>query len=312
MSARNHDAIRFDPETSGSRVGLDLRAARERAGWTLAAVAEHLRIRLPYLLAIEEGRASELPGPAYAIGFVRAYAKAVGLDQDEISRRFRAEAGEVAKPELSFPAPVPDRGVPALAVVAVGALLVVGAYAAWYRMSGDQRPGPETVQTVPERLAPLAVTPPPSGEAPPAPPAPAPTQMASLPPAAVPQPSVSPSSAAAMTPPPPTTDASHIVVRAKSDAWIQVKDSKGAVILNRVLRGGETWPVPPRIGTTQQALLLTTGNAGGTELLVDGIPAASLGVDGAVRRDLPLDPEAIRDGRLTAAAPTTRFSPHNQ
>jgi cytoskeleton protein RodZ len=49
-------------------------------------------------------------------------------------------------------------------------------------------------------------------------------------------------------------------------------------------------------------LLLTTGNAGGTELLVDGVLAPSLGGDGAVRRDLALDPDQIRDGRAAAAA----------
>jgi cytoskeleton protein RodZ len=53
------------------------------------------------------------------------------------------------------------------------------------------------------------------------------------------------------------------------------------------------------------SLLLTTGNAGGTELLVDGTPSASLGGDGAVRRDLPLDADAIKDGRL-APAPAKR------
>ena len=65
------------------------------------------------------------------------------------------------------------------------------------------------------------------------------------------------------------------------------------MLLNRVMRAGETWAVP---GKGQ--LLLTTGNAGGTELLVDGVTTPSLGGDGAVRRDLPLDPDLIRDGRL--------------
>jgi cytoskeleton protein RodZ len=75
-----------------------------------------------------------------------------------------------------------------------------------------------------------------------------------------------------------------------------VRDKSGQVLLNRVLRGGESWAVPDR-----PALLLTTGNAGGTELLVDGVSAAPLGNDGAVRRDLPLDAEAIRSGRLAPA-----------
>src|SRR5258708_2566842 len=75
-----------------SGVGTDLRDARERLGWTLPAVAASLRIRLPYLEAIEAGRTRELPGNAYAVGFIRTYATAMGLDPDEICRRFRAEA----------------------------------------------------------------------------------------------------------------------------------------------------------------------------------------------------------------------------
>ena len=48
---------------------------------------------------------------------------------------------------------------------------------------------------------------------------------------------------------------------------------------------------------------LTTGNAGGTDLVVDGVPSASLGGNGVVRRDLPLDPDLIKDGRLATANP---------
>ena len=104
-------------------------------------------------------------------------------------------------------------------------------------------------------------------------------------------------------------------MRARSEAWIQVKDAKGQVLLNRVLRVGESWPVPPRLGPSgpQPALLMTTGNAGGTELLVDGVAAASLGNDGSVRRDLPLDADAIKDGKLAANFPPPfRVSPRNQ
>jgi cytoskeleton protein RodZ len=99
---------------------------------------------------------------------------------------------------------------------------------------------------------------------------------------------------------PAAVDASRIILRAKADAWMQVRDKAGQVILNRVLRAGETWPVPAKGG-----LLLTTGNAGGTEVLLDGTQTIGLGGEGAVRRDLPLDVEAIKDGKLSppAAAP---------
>ena len=282
-------------------VGLDLRMARERLGWTLPAVAAQLRIRLPFLEAIEDGRLRELPGNAYAVGFLRAYAGSVGLDPDEIARRFRAETADLnRKTELSFPAPVPERGVPAGAVVLLGVVLVLIAYVGWYRLSGDRGPQVETVQQVPERLVPLegtgtaVVTPPP----PPVPtPVPMPTQAqlaATLQPDAA-APTPAPALPAA---PPAAADGGRLIVRAKSEAWVQVRDKSGPVIFNRTMRPGETWPVPNKPG-----LLLTVGNAGGTEILVDGIATASLGADGAVRRDLSLDLADVQGGRLAAAPP---------
>ncbi|HEY4173075.1 MAG TPA: DUF4115 domain-containing protein, partial [Rhodopila sp.] len=51
-------------------------------------------------------------------------------------------------------------------------------------------------------------------------------------------------------------------------------------------------------------LVLTTGNAGGTDIEVDGAPTPSLGGSGAVRRDIPLDPDQIKDGKqATTTAP---------
>jgi cytoskeleton protein RodZ len=96
----------------------------------------------------------------------------------------------------------------------------------------------------------------------------------------------------------PSPDGTRIVLRAKSDAWMQVRDRGGQVLLNRVLHAGDTWAVPVRAN-----LLLTTGNAGGTELLVDGAATPPLGAPGAVRRDLPLDPDQIKDGKLAAVQP---------
>jgi len=312
-------SIRSDGDDAGSgmatRVGADMRAARERLCWELPAVAAHLRIRLPYLEAIEDGRINDLPGNAYAVGFLRTYAQSLGLDPDEVARRFREEATHVnRKTELEFPAPIPERGVPAGAVVLLGVVLALGAYAGWYKMTSSGRPDSEPVQPVPPRLMPLAEVPPPvrmAGQVPVEAPKDAPRDLVPA------MPSISPSSAAAAIPvaapvvatpalppvaiaavPAIALDGTRIVLRAKADAWMQVRDRQGNVLLNRVLRAGETWPVPASVGKTA---LLTTGNAGGTELLVDGQPTGSLGTDGAVRRDLPLDPDQIREGKLAAA-----------
>jgi cytoskeleton protein RodZ len=92
------------------------------------------------------------------------------------------------------------------------------------------------------------------------------------------------------------SDQPRILLRANADAWVQVRDRAGPVLLTRLLHSGETWEVPAKPN-----LLLTTGNAGGTDLVVDGVTAPSLGGSGVVRRDLPLDPDLIKDGKVAAA-----------
>jgi cytoskeleton protein RodZ len=301
------------------RAGADLRTARERVGWSLSQMADALRIRYQYLEALEDGRINELPGNAYALGFMRTYATALGLDPNEIARRFRAEAAEVNQQTvLTFPVPVPARGVPAGAVVLLGVVLAVGVYVGWYRLSGEGRLPAETSAPIPAQLAPLAqqAVPPSTAVAAQAPatqlagPATQSAQQqavaaADQPPAgaaaaAPPVPAISPTQAAAAPAPatftPPLTDQARIVLRASADAWVQVRDRSGTILLNRILHAGDAWEVPPKPN-----LLLTTGNAGGTDLMVDGSLTPSLGGNGAVRRDVPLDPDLLKDGKVATA-----------
>jgi cytoskeleton protein RodZ len=305
------------------KAGGDLRAARERVGWSLSQMADELRIRYQYLEALEDGRINELPGNAYALGFMRTYATALGLDPDEIARRFRAEAAEVdQKTELTFPVPVPERGIPAGAVVLLGVTLAVGVYVGWYRLSGEGRLPAETSAPIPAQLAPLAeqAVPPAlpmiaqSSKQPVAPGAETAQEQAvtvagQMQPgltAAPPVPAISPTQAAAAPAPAPIpaaalsppADQARIVLRASADAWVQVRDRSGTILLNRILHAGDTWGVPPKSN-----LLMTTGNAGGTDLLVDGVVAPSLGANGAVRRDVPLDPDLLKDGKFAAVNP---------
>ena len=144
-----------DVKTVGFRAGAELREARERLGWDLGEVAAALRIKHAYLQAIEDGRISALPGNAYALGFLRTYATTLGLDADEISRRFRAEAGDVnRRTELAFPAPMPERGVPTGALVLIGLLIAAAGYGAWYKLSDREQAPTHTVPAVPDSLLP--------------------------------------------------------------------------------------------------------------------------------------------------------------
>jgi len=133
-------------------VGALLRASRSRLGEDLRHVAQSLRIRLVYLEAIEESRFADLPGSTYAVGFVRAYSEYLGLDGDEVVRRFKEEYAEAEKrPELVFPVPVPERSLPTGAILLLSALLALGAYGGWYVIAGDEQDA-ELVPTLPQRL----------------------------------------------------------------------------------------------------------------------------------------------------------------
>ncbi len=323
---------------SAARLGGELRARRLSLGWGLPELSQSLRIRQAYLEAIEEGRMADLPGATYALGFVRAYASALGLNGEMIAGRFRAEAAETTmRPALSFPAPVPQRGVPAGALMLLALLILGGTYAGWYYVSEHQRTPAETVPPIPDRPSTASEKPTPSPQvatilpsaAPPAarpaaqvPPVQAPAKLgapleppasapvaapagATTPPAVVAAkpPVGAPNAADALPPPAPAAPAARMVVRATADAWVTVKQPAGAPLFNKLMHAGDSWPVP----ATPAGLTLTTGNAGGTAIDVDGVAIANLGGSGAVRRDLKLDADALKAGPLPPIAPHGRL-----
>jgi cytoskeleton protein RodZ len=117
-------------------IGDDLRAAREARGEDLQDIAAQLRIRFVFLDAIEKGAFDTLPGPTYAIGFVRAYARYLHLDAEEMIARFKIEeAGIDAPSDLTFPEPVSESRVPRGGLVVIALLLAVAAYGVWYYLS---------------------------------------------------------------------------------------------------------------------------------------------------------------------------------
>ncbi|MCH7865534.1 MAG: helix-turn-helix domain-containing protein, partial [Proteobacteria bacterium] len=142
---------------NGPGVGALLKASRLRIGEDLRDISVVLCIRNVYLEAIEDGRFEVLPGPTYATGFIRAYAEYLGLDSDEVVRRFKADpAGGEDKAELIFPEPIPEPGIPGGAIVFIGILIAVVAYGAWYVNTSKEGFLVELISPVPERLAALA------------------------------------------------------------------------------------------------------------------------------------------------------------
>jgi cytoskeletal protein RodZ len=80
------------------KIGAYLRAVREHRGLTLGDLAETTRISKTYLQGIEEADSSALPSRPFAIGYVRSYAKALGIDGDAAAARFKKETPDFSEP----------------------------------------------------------------------------------------------------------------------------------------------------------------------------------------------------------------------
>ena len=74
-------------------VGELLRERREELRLDINDIGEILRIKPAFLAAIEQSRPQDLPGPTYVIGFVRAYARHLGLDHLHFAKHPRRPSG---------------------------------------------------------------------------------------------------------------------------------------------------------------------------------------------------------------------------
>jgi cytoskeleton protein RodZ len=279
-------------------------------GLELCDAAAALKIRPAYLEAIENDRPDKLPAPVYAIGFTRAYADYLGLDGDEVLRRFKQEALELtAKSDLSFPIRLGEGSKPGGGMLLVAMILAICGYGTWYYLSGGERSRPERVAPVPAELLPANTAPggtPPvlahsaEAESPAAGPAmegnalagSTSRPMAASASAALPVPAPS---LFAGTDPAPRSGAAdrpaRIVIRATAASWVQITDHRRSVLVARVLKPGEAYEVPDEPGLTMR-----TGNAGGLAIAVGGNPVPPIGPAGAIRRKVALDPQALTAG----------------
>jgi len=145
------DQVRSQPRAR--LVGESLRERREDLGLDLDEIGTMLRIKPAYLAALEQGRSHDLPGPTYAIGFVRAYADFLGLDAEQVLARFKAEAsGVTTRPDLALPVPLGERSLPGGALVLVALIVALCGYGIWYYLSTDERDRPQRVAAVPAAL----------------------------------------------------------------------------------------------------------------------------------------------------------------
>ena len=115
------------------RIGADLNSARLEKRLQISELSQLLRISKHHLKSIEAGDFDSLPGSTYVAGYLRSFAKEVGLDGVVVAQRYRALLNDGEKdPSYSFPVDTqrPQRSGAMLASIIV--IFAVMGYGGWY------------------------------------------------------------------------------------------------------------------------------------------------------------------------------------
>lgn len=231
------------------KVGAILRAARQEKGITLREVEEATKIRLRYLDALEKGDYDQIPGRVYALGFVRNYARFLGLDAQALIKQFKEEYPpeednyQTEESSLASTGLTTRKRARWLLVPVVIALLW-----GFNWLYNHLRPS-------------LKQPPPPPPVMEPAPENPAPQQPATQPPPVT---------------PPPRAEGVEVQFKASGNCWVGVTiDGKND--FNGTLKSGED-----RVFQGKEKITVTLGSAGAVAITVNGQVQPSLGRVGDV------------------------------
>jgi cytoskeleton protein RodZ len=270
MSSEHEEQAGTAPDAPMGGAGAQLRAAREALNLDLKHIAAQTRIPVRHLEVIESGDFESLPSRAYAIGFTRTFAKAVGLDPAVMTDVVRAELADgsmqraipVSAMEPGDPARLPSSGL-AWAGALAALVLAVGAYAFYNAYFG--------AGTEPGSLLTSA-------------------------PAAVPKPVASTAAAEQAK-----VAGGEVVLTATEDGiWLRLYIEGGERLVERTLKQGETVLVPseaidPRINT---------GRPDALSITIDGKPVAKLAERPTTLSGVPVSSAALLARSAPAAAAT--------
>lgn len=195
------------------RAGRKLSEARRQRGWTVEEVADRIRVRKEFLEALEDMNVKLLPGKAYALAFLRSYARELGIEEKAIVDQFQDECAltrEDATKPIRTPASKPRQRPP----WALAAVLVVSAagFVGWRALDSQLKADSEQVVAGSAESAGGAT----------------------------------PASTGAV-------QSRVVEIRALSDAWLETRGPDGTVFLSRTLRAGDVYRPDPSPGWTLHA-----------------------------------------------------------
>lgn len=248
------------------KVGEKLRDARLALGLELSDIAARTRVPQRHLAAIEASDYSGLPSPTYAIGFVKAYARAVDADEVELARALRAETSATFAAREAYERYDPEDPVrePPGALAwggAIVAVLLLAAVGLWYGTDlfrGGLTPAPE----------------------------PTPTALAT--------PEAAPSAAA--TP----ASGGQVTLIATQPVWLRIYDATGTRLYEKEMAAGERYDVP----ADANGPMINLGRPEAVQVTINGAVVEPLGRAGVAIKDVPISADALRARGQPTPTPT--------
>ncbi len=113
------------PITDAATLGDGLRAARKASGRSLEDMSAITRVHVRYLRALEQNDTSILPSRVFSIGYVRAYAGALGVDEQLAVERFKRDVPDPSVP-LQAPVGIAFEEVRRYSPRIIGVLAIIG------------------------------------------------------------------------------------------------------------------------------------------------------------------------------------------
>ena len=238
----------------GISIGQALTEAREACGMSIESVSEELCISKRYLRALEANEFQDLPEKPFAIGFLRAFADLVDVDSnplvEQLNYQLTPEEDTGMTPAKPEPVePLAESSKPGRLLVSVATGLLVSGYLVWSALGTSKQV--EDIPPVPEKMMSNA--------------------------SAIAGTAAVKSLAAAVTNSDETVPAiiPQVKLVANMDTWVMIKDAEDKTLVDRIIPSGENYTAPRTKG-----LRLTTSNAGGLEIFLDGNVMTNLGKQG--------------------------------
>jgi len=269
-----------DAASALASFGEELRREREIRGISLKEIADATKISKRFLEAIERNDHKTLPAPVFTRGFVREYARYVGLNAEEMVNRYNFAAANddriekpptVAKyaatpPRDITPKPPAKRGIPPTftrvngnAIFAFVIVLALGAVAYWaiQNKRRERELADVAASSIPVTTTKAAVAPSPIAT-------PRPADAATL----------------------------RLEIDVTKDSWVEL-DADGKRVFTEVMSAGGHHT----FDATEGFRFVRIGNAAGLTLTLNGTPVPPLGADGEVVKNRVFDRQALESLR---------------